>query len=169
MPALQNWSPTVVPASYLGRAQSVHLKQAYIYFTARVKRDPALQLVARDADPGRIRVLPRASNHKAGTVTRLPKLSVGCGSAEHILRLATCEHLQPVMLISDARFDLGNQRQAFVGRGNGMGFAAGKLLLSEDLAPSSSHRPFHPNPFLHVRNKFPHFVFSADGGHPLPI
>src|SRR5580704_6522545 len=41
---------------------AMHLKQAYIYFTARVKRDPSLQLVARDADPGRIRVLPRASN-----------------------------------------------------------------------------------------------------------
>src|SRR5260370_23643580 len=148
MPALQNWSPTVVPASYLGRAQSVHLKQAYIYFTARVKRDPSLQLVARDADPGRIRVLPRASNHKAGTVTRLPKLSVGCGSAEHILRLATCEHLQPVMLISDARFDLGNQRQAFVGRGNGMGFAAGELVVGAGFGPFSAQRPWHPPPLL---------------------
>jgi len=37
MPALQNWSPTVVPASYLGRARRVHLKQAYIYSTASVK------------------------------------------------------------------------------------------------------------------------------------
>src|SRR5260370_29881708 len=139
MPALQNWSPTVVPASYLGRAQSMHLKKAYIYFTARVKRDPSLQLVARDADPGRTRVLPRASNHKAGTVTRLPQLSVGCGSAEHILRLATCEHLQPVMLISDARFDLGNQRQAFVGRGNGIGFAAVEIIVRAAIRASFPH------------------------------
>src|SRR5260370_13240871 len=148
MPALQNWSPTVVPASYLGRAQSVHLKQAYIYFTARVKRDPSLQLVARDADPGRIRVLPRASNHKAGRVTCLPKLSVGCGSAEHILRLATCEHLQPVMLISDARFDLGNQRQAFVGRGHGMGFAAGKIVVGAPFLPSFPTPLSPPTPIL---------------------
>src|SRR5260370_5639220 len=148
MPALQNWSPTVVPASYLGRARRVHLEQAYIYFTARVKRDPSLQLVARDADPGRIRVLPRASNHKAGTVTRLPKLSVGCGAAEHILRFATCEHLQPVMLISDARFDLRNYRPAFAGRGNGMGFAAGKLVVGAAFEPSSAKRLSHPTPLL---------------------
>jgi len=46
----------------------MHLKQAYIYFTARVKRDPSLQHVARDADPGRMRVLSRAWNRHGGRV-----------------------------------------------------------------------------------------------------
>ena len=69
-PALQNRnSPAQLHA---GHARRIHPKQAYIYYSARVKRlsvranerDPSLRFVARDGHPSRMAVLPRASTTK---------------------------------------------------------------------------------------------------------
>ena len=69
-PALQNRnSPAQLHA---GHAPRIHPKQAYIYYSARVKRlsvranerDPSLRFVARDGHPSRMAVLARASTTK---------------------------------------------------------------------------------------------------------
>jgi hypothetical protein len=86
-------------ASHPGCSRHTHLKQAYIYFTARVKRDPSLQLVGRF-----IASVKSAGRQGAASFTAQCRALI----SRYRLKLATCEHLQPAMPISETRFDLGN-------------------------------------------------------------